>query len=202
MNRITLYFTPCSPPPPGGYEILYKVVGFTGAHTNAGVFFQSPAVFYDPVNPIGTCYDGLIRSVCGDAFGTPVMWENCGSGDPPDNSSCGTDISITTTDPAYMDLGLYDLHVDATPHVYIYWFTYDRPNRFTLYDNGNILQSLGWKGVVTYPGPWGASLSTAESGTMDFVPIPGHLYQIKIEAGPADPSDVIDDNFLLQIRCS
>lgn len=80
MNKILINFTPCTPEPSGGYSIKYRVAGSGGAYTDAGNFFASPAVFYDTVNPAGTCYEGFLMTVCGDVSGTPVFWESCGSG--------------------------------------------------------------------------------------------------------------------------
>jgi len=78
MNRIEVNFNTCSPAPSGGYNIMYRIQGSGDSYTNAGNFFTSPAVFYDTINPAGTCYEGFIRSDCG-VLGTPVDWIGCGS---------------------------------------------------------------------------------------------------------------------------
>lgn len=86
MNKITLNYTPCSPAPPGGYNIQYRVAGSSDPMTNAGTFFIVPAVFYDVVNPPGTLYEGFIRTICGGGvYGTPIYWTQAesGSGEPP-----------------------------------------------------------------------------------------------------------------------
>ncbi len=84
MNKITVHFNGCDPAPSGGYNIMYRVQGTDDEYTNAGNFFVSPAVFYDTVNPAGTCYEGFITSVCGGVFGNPVNWEGCSeSGSDP-----------------------------------------------------------------------------------------------------------------------
>lgn len=78
MNRIEINFIPCEPQPPGGYEFGWRVAGSGSSYTIAGYFFSFPAVFYDNTNPFGTCYEGYIRSVCGDnVFGTPILWSSC-----------------------------------------------------------------------------------------------------------------------------
>lgn len=203
MNKIVIYFTPCSPAPSGGYEVLYRVAGTTDAFISAGHFFVSPAVFYDSVNPAGTCYEGYIRTDCGEILGNHVLWESCVSGDPPDRHSCDTSIAINTADLNYVDLGYFDIFVDEVITVDLVWASYDRPNKFTLYENDLPIDTTGWVGYAPYGGPWGASLSTFENGTMTFNPLPGRTYKIRIEAGNAGPSAPynISDNFQLDIKC-
>lgn len=88
MNRIEVNFVPCTPAPAQGYNVQYRVAGSGDAFTNAGNFFASPAVFYDRVNPAGTCYEGYIVTDCDGIFGNPVNWQSCGSdsGDPDPNN--------------------------------------------------------------------------------------------------------------------
>lgn len=84
MNRIEINFETCSPAPSGGYNIKYRVAGSDDIYRDAGNFFMSPAVFYDTENPAGTCYEGFIRSGCGEVLGNPVNFSTCESesGDP------------------------------------------------------------------------------------------------------------------------
>lgn len=82
MNKIVVYFTQCTPEPSNGYLIEYRVAGSSDEYTIAGYFFNSPAVFYDTENPPETCYEGLIRTDCGnDVMGNPVLWTSCESGE-------------------------------------------------------------------------------------------------------------------------
>lgn len=78
MNKIEVFFIPCTPTPERGYFIGYRVAGTTDTYTNAGYFFASPAIFYDRLNPAETCYEGYIRTDCG-VLGIPDFWESCGS---------------------------------------------------------------------------------------------------------------------------
>ncbi len=202
MIKISVYFSPCSPVPSGGYKIYYRVADGGDPYTYAGAFFTSPAVFYDTLNLVGTCYEGYIVTDCGnDVMGNHIPFETCGSG-VIDNSSCGTTLSTETSDQAYVDLGLFDLHVDGSVTVNLLYDVYDRPNRFTVYEDGVAIVNSGWKGYAPYPGPWGASLSTAGTGTLTFNPVLGKTYQVRIEAGPggSSPYDV-SDNFELNINC-
>lgn len=203
MNKIVINFTTCSPPPVGGYKIFYRVSGSEDAYILAGTFSTSPAIFYDDVNPAGTCYEGYIVSVCSeDVMGNHIGFETCGSDGDFDNSSCGTTIGFVTEDPAYVNLGNFDLHVDGAVSVELRWQSIDRPNRFNLYEDAILIQTTGWKGYAPYIGPWGGSLSTVESGVMTFTPLPGKDYYLNIEAGPAGPPPYdLDDYFLVDIVC-
>lgn len=203
MIKISVYFTTCSPAPTGGYKIYYRVAGTEDAYTSGGTFFTTPAVFYDRINPAGTCYEGYIVTDCGnDVMGNHIPFETCGSA-TLDNSSCATSIIQTTAALTYVDLGLFDLHVDGSVTVILHYQTYDRPNRFTLYEDGVNIDTSGWKGYAPYAGPWGVSLSTAASGDITFNPVLGRAYQVRIEAGPAGPPPYnISDNFVLDIHCN
>ena len=204
MNKILINFKTCSPAPPGGYKIYYRVGGSSSPYQLAGSFYATPAVFYDD-NVAGTCYEGFMVTDCGDdVFGNHIPFDTCSSTvTNPDNSSCGTSLNFETTDLAYTNLGLFDLHVEGAVLVKLVYNTLDRPNRFTLYEDGGNIATSGWKGYAPYIGPWGSSLSTSPTGEMDFHPLPGKLYQVRIEAGNAGPSPYdITDNFLLQVICS
>lgn len=120
-----------------------------------------------------------------------------------DDSSCGVTITQETASLMYVNLGFFDINVDGISHVDLSWDAVNRPNRFTLYDNGVGVLTTGWVGVAPYPGPWGASLSTAVTGIIPFDPILGHEYQLLIEVGPAGPSPHdISDNFFVTVICS
>lgn len=91
MNTITVNFIPCSPTPPNGYNIQWRVAGSADPYTDAGNFTESPAIFTDDTNPVGTNYEGIIRSdftesgesgnrYCNDLSWTTVV-ESGGSGE-------------------------------------------------------------------------------------------------------------------------
>lgn len=205
MNKIAVSFTKCTPAPIGGYRIYYRAQSSSDPYILGGIFYSSPGVFYDIINPAGTCYEGYIVSDCGnDTFGNHVLFDTCSSSAIPiDNSSCATTIVEQTVALTYVDLGLFPLHVDGSAEVILTYHTYDRPNRFTLYEDGINIMTSGWKGYAPYPGPWGLSLSTSDSGTIIFNPTPSKVYQVRIEAGPAGPPPYnISDSFSLNIACN
>lgn len=84
FNQITLTFTPCEPAPTNGYNIQWRIAGSIGAYEDAGTFTESPAIFNDSTNPPGAQYEGIIRSDCGEVFGSELGWateEESGSGE-------------------------------------------------------------------------------------------------------------------------
>lgn len=115
---------------------------------------------------------------------------------------CGEIITIETVSAAAVNLGFFALDVASADEVDLNWETFDRPNRFDLYDNGVLVQTTGWRGFAAYGGPWGASLNTAQSGTINFTVVAGHEYKIGIWAGNADPDNIITDNFNVSIVCT
>lgn len=115
---------------------------------------------------------------------------------------CGETISVESTSAAYVNLGKFALDVEGADEVDLNWASLNRPNRFTVYDNGVYMDGTGWRGVAAYPGPWGASLSTAVTGTIHFEPVSGHTYTIEIEEGNADPNAIVNGTFAVQIVCT
>lgn len=115
--------------------------------------------------------------------------------------ACGETITEETVSAGYVDLGLFHLDVDAADTVDLNWQAMDRPNRFTLYNNGVLVETTGWRGTAAYGGPWGASLSTASSGTITF-DVSGGPYTLRVEVGNADPDNILSDNFQVEVLCT
>ena len=88
----------------------------------------------------------------------------------------------------------------GTSTIQFNWVALDRPNRFNLYGPSGLLATSGWVGTATYPGPWGASLSTPNSGTLG-VPYTNGMY-LQVEAGPASPTSPISDAWQGIFVCS
>ncbi len=74
-NDIAINFTPCTPSPANGYQVLWKVAGSSGGFTVITGVSGSPATFTDSGNPPGTNYEGFIASDCGDGIlGNYIPW--------------------------------------------------------------------------------------------------------------------------------
>lgn len=115
---------------------------------------------------------------------------------------CGEQISIETESASYKNLGKFALNVEGADEVDLDWQVFDRPNRFTLYENGNEIAATSWRGDVNYGGLWGPDLHTALTGTINFTVIPGRTYELEIEVGHADPDNILTDNFVVEINCT
>lgn len=147
-------------------------------------------------------------------FGTniPVSFDivNCGTtinvNDPinlPGGYACAASIDINTANGLYNDLGFYYLNIaSGTTTVNLQWTSGERPNRITLYKDGLLIDSTGWRGYANYGGPWGSNLNTTQNGTMTFNPVPGSGYRLRIEVGNWDPLNPLTDNVSIQINCS
>jgi hypothetical protein len=207
-NLITINFLECNPTPSKGYNVQWRVAGSGDPYTDQGNFFSSPAVFVDGSNPDGTLYEGTITAQGNNINCNPQPGGNTESPEGSGSASsfgypCGSLISDSTADLMMHNYGFYFLDVEGASHVDLFYDIIGRPNRITLYDNGILLATTGWKGVAPYGGPWGASLSTATTGTIPFNPIAGHEYKILVEAGPAGPSPYdVSDNFQIDVLCS
>lgn len=207
-NLITITFVECDPSPSKGYNVKWRVQGSGDPYTDQGNFFSSPAVFVDNTNPEGTLYEGTITAEGVNINCNPVPWNNFESpqssgAESPDNSSCGQLISVSTASMAYVNYGFTILYIAGASQVDLAYDVLGRPNRITLYDNGVLVETTGWKGTAPYPGPWGASLSTPHNGTITFNPIAGHEYKLLLEAGPAGPSPYdVSDNLQINVLCT
>lgn len=196
-NQITLPFTLCSPPPANGYIVKYRPAGSSIAYRVVTGVTASPFVITDSNDADGTNYVGVIQSDCGDGnFGTEKPFTANIEG-----LACGD-----TYTSNYDGIGLYtypskliDLHEGT---VNINWSVYDRPNTFTIYKDGLSLVTTGWKGIATYSGPWGSSISTATTGVLTYMPEVGHIYTLVVQAGPTDHTAPITDSFNVAIDCT
>ena len=82
-------------------------------------------------------------------------------------------------------------------------YALDRPDRFNLYDgSNNLLANTGWLGTATYSGPWGSSLSEINPGILNVTYDSSKEYVLKVDVGPADPSNPISDAFEVNMSCS
>lgn len=130
-----------------------------------------------------------------DVTAAPAVQYGCG------DSLGGSDL---WTDISYHNYGYYylDTITGSPATININWDVTSRPNRLTVIDEttGTVTATTGWKGVAAYTGPWGASLSTATTGTLSFNPVAGHVYKLQVEAGNGDGST--SDSWTVTINCA
>jgi hypothetical protein len=132
-------------------------------------------------------------------------------------TSTSTSTSTTTTTTACVDCGInqYGTYSPANYYGYptasicnavsssniLFYYGYDRPNRFTLYDSAGFVTSSGWVGYATYAGPWGASNNVDPDGNILFSFNSGTGRYMLVEAGPADPVSPISDAYEWVLVC-
>jgi hypothetical protein len=85
-------------------------------------------------------------------------------------AGCGGSFSGTWGTTGYHQYAKDTIKVDtSTRTLHINLNAYDVPNRFTVYDSlNNIVAASPWMGFANYSGPWGISLNTSPTGTLNF----------------------------------
>lgn len=115
--------------------------------------------------------------------------------------SCGGLIAESTFSNTVVNVGRFALGVTGSAEINLHWNVLLRPNRFILYKDGVVAEDTSWRGLANYAGPWGANLNTALTGTINFTVDPGSVYELEIWAGNADPNDLMEDTFTVDIEC-
>lgn len=79
----------------------------------------------------------------------------------------------------------------------------DRPNRFNIYGGGSFVTSSLWAGSDTdYEGPWsGNQIDTDGSGYFSFIYNSSLSYELRVDVGGANPSNIIDDSWSVTFSC-
>jgi len=157
-------------------------------------------------NDFTACCDPLFVDNDGYGFvqnGTLFIDGNCTGPEPPPCNACGQFINGSYNGEDYHQYAEYYIcDGETSTQITAQYEVFDRPNRFTWYDNSGFISTSGWKGFASYPGPWGASLSTPTSGTLSTVYNTAQGLYLLVEAGPADPLNPISDSFSVNIVCS
>jgi hypothetical protein len=81
---------------------------------------------------------------------------------------------------------------------------YDRPDRFNIYEDGLLIVNSGWVGSdSTYSGPWGDPGSLGNStGQFDFIFDNTKTYELRVDVGSANPSNVLQDSWDVTLTCN
>ena len=79
----------------------------------------------------------------------------------------------------------------------------NRPNRFNIYGGGSLVVSSLWAGSDTdYQGPWtGNPIDEDGSGYITFVYNSSLSYQLKVDVGGANPSNILEDSWSVTFSC-
>jgi hypothetical protein len=89
--------------------------------------------------------------------------------------------------------------------VIVSYEAFDRPNKFTIYESGGTsVGTSGWVGSDnTYEGVWGdaGSLPNINSGNFSFVYDNTKTYELRVDVGGANPSNILDDTWNVTLTC-
>ena len=89
--------------------------------------------------------------------------------------------------------------------VIVSYEAFDRPNKFTIYESGGTsVGTSGWVGSDnTYEGVWGdaGSLPNTNSGDFSFTYNNTKTYELRVDIGGANPSNILDDTWNVTFTC-
>jgi hypothetical protein len=110
------------------------------------------------------------------------------------SAGCGGSFSGSWANNGYHQYATDTIRLDSVAQgktIKVYVSSYEVPNRFAVYDasTGGIVASSSWMGYANYPGPWGMSLNTAQSGTLTFTRGAAALYYFVVETSVNGTSD-------------
>lgn len=165
LKTLNISFTAPSPIPQNGYRVKWRVVGTSTYTTAVGPFVSSPAL----VTNVPACenVEGTIEAVCGAVYSSVATFVAT----KEQTFVCGNTVSGSTLSPSFYiyPRKLVDLNGSADS-ITINYDVSTIPNRINVYNSDNTLVvSSGWKGEASYAGPWGATLSTANTGSLNFL---------------------------------
>jgi len=165
-KTLTVNFTGSVTPPAGGYIVKWKTASAITYNTVSPNPTSSPVTISVPA-----CEDinVVVQSVCDNS---QVSTEQTVTATKNTMYTCAGSITGSHTHNGYYNYGEYILDCStATGTVSLAYDSVDKPNRFAVFDpSGNEVATSGWKGTASYSGPWGATLSNGNTGTLTFTP--------------------------------
>lgn len=197
FKTVTVTFIPPVPVPSGGYRVKWRVKGTSSYTTATGPFTSSPIILTN----IPACEDieGTIENDCGGTYSNPVVF----TASKMATLVCGDTISRsnTSTQGYIYPKELIDLASTSASTINLNWVVGEVPNRISVFNSNNEqVASTGWKGTADYPGPWGLTLNTVNSGTISFLKASGDsrfFYLLVDHAG----HPTMSDNWQVTIVC-
>lgn len=195
-KTVTVNFTGSTPAPSNGYIVGYRKAGSSAAYT-----YVSPNPTTSPVNitnvPVCEDIEVVMQSQCDNSQVSAPQTTTISA---YTDYVCGETINTSHTHNGYYAYPDYLLNVQgATDTVTLSYDVIDLPNRFTVYDaNGNLVVTSGWRGTAAYAGPWGATLSTATTGTISFSKGSSCFFRLLVESSTNSSTS---DAFNVGITC-
>lgn len=134
-------------------------------------------------------------------YGVYVDCAECTGSTPPVNCiSCSEYSHGEYSGVDYYVYPTINICSSVSSSIQLKWDSYERPNRFAVYDSTGQRASTGWVGYANYAGPWGLSLNTAQSGYLSVTFASSTGRYLIVETGGAGPSE-ISDAWDTQIIC-
>lgn len=164
LKTLQVTFTAPNPVPDNGYRVKWRVVGSSTYTTAVGPFVNSPIT----LSNIPACenVEGTVEAVCGATYSSVATF----LATKETVYVCNANVtgSVTSGTAYTYPKRLFDLQGSGDT-VTINYNSVALPNRFTFYNSDNTaVGNSGWKGVASYAGPWGNTLSTATTGSFNF----------------------------------
>jgi hypothetical protein len=203
-KTVTVNFTGSIPAPSNGYIVGYRTAGSSSAYT-----YVSPNPTSSPVNisnvPVCEDLEVVVQSQCDNSqVSSPQTTTVTGY----TSYVCGDIIDVSHSHLGFYAYPSYLLDVRGASDLVTLEVNCDTiPNRFTVYDaNNNIVVSSasisgnksGWIGTAAYSGPWGASISTVNSGFLTFSKNGQCFYRLYVESQTGTNTQ---DHFTVNITC-
>ena len=200
---LSVSFTAASPAPANGYIIKWKKASESIYTTLPGANpTSSPVTIYN----VPACEDinVIVQSSCGGGLvssevSTVATGLNYGL-------KCDCSYEGNTSDMNYYQYPNIPLVFGSTQNgstITIAYNVIGRINRFAVYNvtDSSTAASSGWAGLANYPGPWGASNNTPSTGSIQFTYNSAKVYQLRVEAGAADPANQLSDAWSVSMGC-
>jgi hypothetical protein len=202
-RNLVISFNTVTPAPTNGYIVKWK-------RASQNTFTQvSPNPTSSPVtvNSIPACEDinVSVQSSCGPGFTSTEVTSTVTGLAIPLKCGCGYEGNIDImTFYAYPFIALDFSGIVNGSLIKFGYNSVSRINRFDIYNvtDGTTATTSDWAGAANYPGPWGATINTPATGTIQFVYNSAKTYQLRVVVGAADPSNQLNDNWSISMACS
>jgi hypothetical protein len=202
-RTLSVSFTPASPAPANGYIVKWKRASDTIYTTLSGANPTSSPVIIPNV-PACEDVNVIVQSSCGGGqLSTEVSTVATGVGY---SLKCDCAYQGTTSEMAYYQYPNIPLDFATTQNgstITIGYNVVGRINRFTVYNvtDSTTAVTTGWAGTANYSGPWGSTNNTPSTGSIQFTYNSAKVYQLRVEAGGADPSNQLSDSWNVSMGC-
>lgn len=202
-RSLSVSFTAPSPAPTNGYIVKWKK-----ASESIYTVYPGPNPTSSPVviTNVPACedIDVIVQSSCGGGqLSTEVTTVATGLGF---GLKCDCGYQGSTSEMAYYQYPNIPLDFGTSQNgstITIGYNVVGRINRFSVYNvtDATVTTTSGWAGTANYSGPWGASNNTPSTGTLQFTYNSAKVYQLRVEAGGADPSNQLSDSWNVSMGC-